>query len=291
MDSSKRFLAFGLFHESTPWTTDRILNCCQIRIRIRGHIRILKSFPRVWYPAEPKKMLSYSRGLFQHGSFCPWLVLFSNASNFKKCRPFNGTGKPSKRFEIILGGHEQACWYHTPLNNFMRGIIPLGTNFCGVSYPYKQISAGYHIPRNKFLRIIISLGTNFSGVSYLSKQISAGSYPPEQTSLEYQTHLHKFHALDHVLVLMFLFLSVSLSLSPSLFLSLPLSPSLSLSPSLFLSPSWSMFLPWPCPFLCPYSCPYRFHCHCPWFRPWPCLCPCLTVSVHISVPVSFPSLF
>ncbi len=32
---------------------------------------------------------------------------------------------------------------HTPLSKFLQGILPLWTNFCRVSYPSKQTSAGY----------------------------------------------------------------------------------------------------------------------------------------------------
>jgi hypothetical protein len=63
-------------------------------------------------------------------------------------------------------------------NKFLRGIIPLGTNFCGVPDVMEQISAGYQMSLNKFLY----------------KQISVGygtvSYPTEQTSEDYDTHLH-----------------------------------------------------------------------------------------------------
>jgi hypothetical protein len=72
--------------------------------------------------------------------------------------PFKGTGKPSKLFEMILRGPSTGSYpskqisagYHTPRNKFLRGIMPLGTNFCGVLYPCTQIFAGYHAPQNKF---------------------------------------------------------------------------------------------------------------------------------------------
>jgi hypothetical protein len=96
--------------------------------------------------------------------------------SFLKKYPFKRTGKPSELFYLILRGHEQAsgvsypskqisAGYHIPQNKFLRGIIPLGTNFCGVSDRSKQISAGYHTPINKFLRGFIPLRTNFRGVS------------------------------------------------------------------------------------------------------------------------------
>jgi hypothetical protein len=48
--------------------------------------------------------------------------------------PFKETGKLSKLFDMILRGHEQPpMGYDTPQNKFQGGIIPLGTNFCGVS--------------------------------------------------------------------------------------------------------------------------------------------------------------
>ncbi len=96
--------------------------------------------------------------------------------SFLKKYPFKGTGKPSKLFYLILRGHEQAsgvsypskqisAGYQTLQNNFLRGIIPLGTNFCGVSDRSKQFFTGYHTPINKFLRGIIPLRTKFRGVS------------------------------------------------------------------------------------------------------------------------------
>ncbi len=92
-------------------------------MRIRENIRIRKLFPGVWHPEESLKKFelgdSLSMDPFDLGK-CSFYM-----KSFLKKYPFKGTGKPAKRYYLIMRGHEQAS---------------------GVSYPSKQISAWYHTP-------------------------------------------------------------------------------------------------------------------------------------------------
>jgi hypothetical protein len=68
-----------------------------------------------------------------------------------KMYPFKGTDKLSELFDMNLWGHEQAGRGTYPSKQFLRGIIPLFTNFRGILDPSLQTSL------NKLLQGIIPL--------------------------------------------------------------------------------------------------------------------------------------
>jgi hypothetical protein len=111
-----------------------------------------------------------------------------------KTYPFKGTGNFSKLFDKILRGQEQAS---------------------GFLYPSKQICAGYHTSLNKFLRGIIPLGKNLRGGNRTHRTNYAGSV---STSFSLSVSLSVSLSLSLSLSVS---LSMSVSVSVSASLSLP----------------------------------------------------------------------
>ncbi len=143
MDNSTRFWASVLFHESTAY--GYLVHILYPKLFFNSDSNSQrypnsKVVSRVSYPTEPNKNFQLGDSL-SINPFALGKCRFFMQTILKKY-PFKGTGQPSKLFDLIL----QA------------------------SYPSKQISAGYQT-WNKFLRGIIPLGTNFCRVSDLSKNM------------------------------------------------------------------------------------------------------------------------
>jgi hypothetical protein len=90
-------------------------------------IQILKLFPGGLIPCGTQTIFYLGDTLIMDPFSLGYCSLYMQTI-FRKY-PFKGTGKFSKLFDMILWSHEQAAWYHTPLNRFLQDIRPRGTTF------------------------------------------------------------------------------------------------------------------------------------------------------------------